>query len=309
MQHASALDALLSAYWLRPETALWRACDIHALQGFRIEAPALDLGCGDGVFSFIRAGGTFDEDFDVFQSIERLDEYFEKADVYDAHTSAYRAAVRGAPAYRFAVGLDHKQNLLKRAGATALYERLVHHDANRELPFAPASFQSVFSNIVYWLDDPAHCLREIRRVLAPGGTAAVLLPNRDLRVFSFYQSHFLETGDARFKFLELLDRGRFSDNIKHARSLGDWQSMIEAAGLRVEGHVGYLCRLVVQIWDVGLRPIFPPLVSMANSLAPAKRNEIKLEWVRTLRSFAAPLLDLDRGLCAREFGFHCFVLR
>ena len=51
------LKNFLNAYWLRPETALWRTLDVEAMRTFKGTSPSLDLGCGDGTFSFIRAGG------------------------------------------------------------------------------------------------------------------------------------------------------------------------------------------------------------------------------------------------------------
>ena len=60
------LEELLSVFWLRPETALWRSIDIETMKDFEFFAPSLDLGCGDSIFSFIRAGGRFDITFDAF---------------------------------------------------------------------------------------------------------------------------------------------------------------------------------------------------------------------------------------------------
>jgi hypothetical protein len=57
---------LLNAFWLRPETAMWREVDIRAMASFEFRSPSLDLGCGDGLFSFIRAGGHFGVGFDAF---------------------------------------------------------------------------------------------------------------------------------------------------------------------------------------------------------------------------------------------------
>ncbi|MFB2605609.1 methyltransferase type 11, partial [Rhizobium phaseoli] len=55
----SVLEQLLSVFWLRPETAIWRYLDIEAMKSFEFEGRSLDFGCGDGLFSFIRAGGRF----------------------------------------------------------------------------------------------------------------------------------------------------------------------------------------------------------------------------------------------------------
>lgn len=64
------LREYLNVYWLRPEVALWRTADALALSGFQFDGPSLDLGCGDGVNSYIAVGGDFPLEFDDFLSVK-----------------------------------------------------------------------------------------------------------------------------------------------------------------------------------------------------------------------------------------------
>ena len=45
-----------------------------------------------------------------------------------------------------------------------------------------------------------------------------MLPNNTFPEFSFYYSLYVKKQDENFQFLDKLDRGRISDNIKHAKS-------------------------------------------------------------------------------------------
>jgi hypothetical protein len=38
------MEELLTIYWLRPETALWRHLDIKAMENFKFQSPSLDIG-------------------------------------------------------------------------------------------------------------------------------------------------------------------------------------------------------------------------------------------------------------------------
>lgn len=281
---ATALRTLLNAYWLRPETALWRACDILAMRDFRMNAPSLDLGCGDGVFSFIRAGGIPADDFDVF-SVENLDRFFENVDVYDAPGRASVGIMRN-PNYTITVGLDHKNNLLSKARALNLYEKLFEWDANTRLPFNDGSFYSVFSNVIYWLENPLVALQEIRRILRPTGEACLLLPDAAL-------------GEYRLG-IEELDRGR-TDNIKHMRS--DWGAVIEDAGLVVKSHSQYLSEPIIQLWDIGLRPFFPAIKALVDAVPAAQLPTVKARWVEICEKFMVPMLEKDS-----PGAFHCFIV-
>ena len=56
------LRRFVQAYWLRPENALWMTLRSTTLSAHALERPSLDVSCGDGVFSFLHAGGAFDHE-------------------------------------------------------------------------------------------------------------------------------------------------------------------------------------------------------------------------------------------------------
>lgn len=181
---------------------MWREIDICAMRSFEFSSPSLDLGCGDGLFSFIRAGGCFDLSFDAFSAIGSLDKFFDNFDVFDKPPvdKSCESASINMPLYQIDDGFDHRKNLLKKAFLLSLYRELVSGDANHLLPFQGDSFNSLFSNIVYWLNDPTFVLSEIARVLRPGGRSCLMLPNDNFLECSFYNQFFLKTGDSRYVF-------------------------------------------------------------------------------------------------------------
>jgi SAM-dependent methyltransferase len=298
------LKNLLEYYWLRPETAVWRAIDCAVLDGIELEPPVIDLGCGDGAFSFLRAGGCYSLDYDFSTETINLGKFFSNVDIYDHCDSAACSERIMEPAhYKIDIGFDHKPALLAKAALTGLYGRTVEGDANTELPFARASIRTVYSNILYWLEDYPATLREIARVLKPGGRCIIQVPSERFREFSFYQRLFVKTGNPQWEWLKLLDRGR-SDSIKNYKSEAEWRMDFETAGLCVERCTPYLPRLVIEAWDIGLRPISPMLIEMASSLYPAKRREIKQKWVANLLPMLGPLCEHS----SEENGFYLFQL-
>jgi SAM-dependent methyltransferase len=279
------------------------------MREFQFASPSLDIGCGDGMFSFIRAGGKLDRGFDAFQATTDLDKFFENVDVFDAYEDSFSPLVTRRPDYQIDCGFDHKENLLRKAAALGLYKSVKQGDANSAFPFPSESFASVFSNIVYWLDDPAKTLKEISRVLAPGGTACLMLPNVTLPELSFYNQLYLKTKDERWRFLERMDRGRFTDNIRQAKSAAQWEQIFTGAGLKVEQHRTHLSDTLVKIWDIGMRPLFPTLMRMTRAIPQSELGEIKREWIETLMHFAMPIAEMDAELNAgREAAFHCYIL-
>lgn len=226
-------NQLLNVFWLRPETALWRYLDIEAMRDFQFIGRSLDFGCGDGLFSFIRAGGEFDPLFDAFQKTANLDRFYEKVDVFDAYDDSYAPLVAKKPDYQITVGFDHKPNLLKKAAGLGLYAETVVGDGNEPLSFADNSFDTIFSNIVYWLNDPESVMAELCRILRPSGQLCLMLPNVTLPDYSFFNRLFVQTKDPAWSWLDELDRGRLSDNIKQAASDEQWRENLRVC--RTEG--------------------------------------------------------------------------
>lgn len=190
-----------------------------------------------------------------------------------------------------------------------MYQQFIVADANRKLPFDNESFQTIFSNIVYWLDNPANTFKEIYRILRKGGQCCVMLPNMVYLESSFYYSLYKKSGKEEFKFLELIDRGRMQDNLKIVNSYDGWKQMIEAAGLEIVECVPHLSKTLIQIWDIGLRPIFPMLKKMTMKLDEEFLLEIKKEWVDLFQKIIEPIILNDHLFTqGKEYCFYCFIL-
>ena len=78
------LKKLLNVFWLRPETALFRAIDLMQLSHYEFTKPMLDLACGNGIFSFIAMGGEFGLSFDMFRAVKESGEFFSGEDIYNS---------------------------------------------------------------------------------------------------------------------------------------------------------------------------------------------------------------------------------
>ena len=303
------LMAFLNLYWLRPETALWRTLDCLALKDVEFHPPIIDIGCGDGVFSFTRAGGLFDPSYDVFIHTGKLDSFFLNVDIYDSFENKNSSPrVIREPAYTIDVGLDNKEALLKKALSTRLYKEVKLADANKILPVENSSFRTIFSNILYWIEKYPLTLREMNRIVADDGIVVLHVPNETFHEYSFYYRLHVKTSNHAWKWLHPIDRGR-SQNIKFCRSFEEWRDDFVAAGFKVIHHRQYLSKTVLEAWDIGLRPISPYLIEMTNKLNPNDRADIKHKWIQGIVPLIEPLCELE-WITDYDYppGFHLFVL-
>lgn len=286
------LRRFLSAYWLRPENALWMALRSEVLTGAPWDRPSIDLSCGDGVFTFLHAGGAFEDDFDVFTAVTPLDALTdEHADIFDYCDARYQPAVRRPPAYTIDVGTDWKPNLLTKAGRLNLYDELVVHDNNQPLPFESGSFRAVYCNSAYWIENIDAFLAEMRRIAEPDGTVLLEIKLDSVLRYTL-QRHRAVLGD---RFLKIMGRGRAAT----WPSLADratWEARFARAGLGIKRATPFVTRTHAHLWDVGLRPIAPLVIELANGVAPQTRARVKRRWVDLFCELCEPFFDPDVDL-------------
>ena len=288
------LRQYVQAYWLRPENAFWMCLRSLTLGRCAIRSPSCDMACGDGVFSFLHAGGEFDQRFDVFGAVGHLDRVTdEHADMFDAGGARYAPRITRPAACRIDVGADLKPELLQKAATLGFYQRLVEHDCNRPLPFPDQAFATVYCNSAYWIRAVDRLLRELRRITRPDGTVILHVKLAALQDYTL-RAFRRQLGD---RFLELIDRGR-RGCWPTIGTRSQWEQRFKQAGLTIADATPFVTRTHAHIWDVGLRPFAPLLVRMANALTPELRVEIKHDWVALLLELLEPLCRPDFDLFA-----------
>ena len=286
------LREFLNAFWLRPEVALIKTHEYLALQNFPFQEPSLDLGCGDGIFSFICAGGRFGPDFDMYQNVARTEEFFQGVDVFDHFDeSHFGMDIRTFPERKITYGLDHKATLLEKAKRLELYEETIVADANEAIPRPDESLQTVFCNIIYILEGLDELLLEIGRVLRPDGRVILQLPERAAEqsmVYHLHQKH-------GWEWARLIDRNKYATTFPgyHRHERQYWDQKIDRAGFRISHQVDLRPDFVHSMWDIGLRPLFPALMEMYRRLASEDRRQVKQVWVDTLHEVLVHFCDTE----------------
>jgi SAM-dependent methyltransferase len=309
MDISTCLQQLLSIHWLRPETALWRVFDCLLTAEVPFTGKSVDLGCGDGTLSYIMAGGKI-RNHDAYNQIAPLDSFNNGSDIYnkvvdgDAALDIDNDSLR----HKYNFGIDHKAGLISKANMLGgFYENTLVRDLNQPLPFSDACFDTAFSNILYWLDDMDCVLTEWRRILAPSGKLHLFVPNHTFKEKAWL--YYMAPHAGHKEYYNFFDRG-YNGLIRHAYCSREWETLFEKNGYKVTRHVKYLTDPVMEIWNIGTRPISPLLIEMAAYLPPEKRDQIKEEWVRYFSGFFSPIVTGEFGKTPREgeYAFHFYVL-
>ena len=301
----SKMKSFLNLYWLRPENGLITTFKSKALENLKIESPSLDLSCGDGTVMAIHLGAIFDSDFDFFKSTKAREfSHSNFIDIYDDYNENYEVKYVKKPDIKIDYGADWKQSLLDKAAKLDLYKNLVLHDNNKlPLPFSDNFFKTVYSNSVYWVKEPEKLISDIYRIIAPGGNVSLELvtPHHYETLVDLEQ--FLSP-----KAIEILDRNRRADAIG-MREYSEWKEMIENAGFQIkEVNSVYPHKMMMDIWNIGLRPISHLLIQMADTLNAQERKRIKQEWVDIFFELFKPFLTIKPSYTLENSPYLAFLL-
>jgi SAM-dependent methyltransferase len=130
-------------------------------------------------------------------------------------------------------------------------------DLNYDLPFRARQFDLVMMlEVIEHLPDIPHALREVARVLKPGGVAILSTPNR-LNITS--RIHYLLTGFYKGRRAPLPYRYRVEDSRNwHIMGLNDFHWMAHGMGLRMDALGRSRRKLRARIFT----PIFYPIVAL-----------------------------------------------
>jgi len=287
--------------WLRPENVVWDAVASHLVgEALRNGGRIADIGIGNGYFSFMTLGGRFKKAYDWYYNSDPRG-FWKNLDIYDHLADVDIASFVDVPAsQRIHQAIDLKPNLLAQVGQLGIADELLVADANED--FALAEVDTIFSNILYWLDSPFEVLKRLSRKLSSGGRLVLLFPNRDFvrNCRSYARENTVWTR---------INRGR-ADTLMWTMDLAEFRTIIaRETELEVERATRYVSHLTLQTWDLGFRPFSPHLIKMANSLSPETRLEIKEEWCSTAMPFVEYLLENELENGPREGGFNFVVLR
>lgn len=300
----SLLRRYLQMYWLKPFDAVNDTANAWALRQCPWSEPILEIGSGDGVFSFILHGGEFsfvDDRYD--QADPRL-----KGDIFDIYHEKSRMAVKRPAQVKYAAGLDLKRSHLMKCKETGMY-RLLVVSTPQELPFSSDSFMTVFLYFPHGLVEQGKALdyratlKEVRRVLHRNGSLLMTAFHKNVSRYFLCNmlSSFFSRRDLNKlgRYFRNLDAGR-SQEISHlARSPGEWEKLLFDSGLKVVDVWCQISPIAWLVYDIQTRPIFRQLIKWNWVL---RRLRLKRFLKRFFVYACLPILVVFYYLFARPRG-------
>jgi len=165
-------------------------------------------------------------------------------------------------------GVDFAASRLSTAASIARRVRLVDADLGTALPFADRAFDAVFcTEVLEHLKEPLRCLREIRRVLAPGGRLTLSVPNAT-GFAPFHRLGPLVPGAwLRGKLLPYEHPANTDQPIDTCWAYGEIVGLVRAGGFSIEAGDGMAYFRYLEMLPI-VRRLWRPVAPAAERLLP-----------------------------------------
>ncbi len=315
------LKRMLCPFWLRAESALWYAHEAFLVRqylGLPLQQPSLEFGCMEGISTFIMLGGEFGLGFDVYSEVSWSKDSIkwvslEESDYYNTHKkdAHQELDIVRQPDEQFELGTCWKEAHLKKANRLGSYKNITSQDD----PIMPLTtiednhFKTIWAPNLYWMDHLPKIMQELHRILQPEGQLVTVLPDSSALDHMLYR--FKDQADAEW--INNLDRGRYSNIARQARNLEEWSQFFKNQNWKIDQHEHFLPKLVFQVNDIGLRPMFPVFMNIYETLrtqSPEQWLSIKQHWIDTAFHFLAPMCDVEwMQKLQQDHVWHIFRLK
>jgi SAM-dependent methyltransferase len=165
-------------------------------------------------------------------------------------------------------GVDFAASRLSAAAALARRVTLVDADLGTVLPFDDRAFDAVFcTEVLEHLKEPLRCLREIRRVLVPGGRLTLSVPNAT-GFAPFHRLGPLVPGAwLRGKLLPYEHPANTDQPIDTCWSYGEIVALVREGGFSIEAVDGMAYFRYLEMLPI-VREVWRPLAPAAERLLP-----------------------------------------
>lgn len=271
---ATRLWRYLTIYFLKPFDAVNDTLTASLLSRLDWNNEYLEIGSGDGVFSFVMHGGAFPLSFDRYLSVDTSID----GDIYDNHVTGVVKISRQPDKPRPICSVDRKKSHILKIKELG-YSLDAMESGYEELPFDDNSIPSIFFYTPHGLEDHAMAINEAARVLSVGGKMLILVYDpcfsKDFLCYRLAQKF----GGRMGRYFSKLDAGRRTELMSMARAKGEWQSLFSDCGLEVDKLESGLSGFAWRVYDIQTRPFLKPLIALFAKLPMPARKFIKFLWM------------------------------
>jgi SAM-dependent methyltransferase len=293
-----------SLYFLKPFDAVNDTLTASLLARLDWAGEFVEVGSGDGVYSYVMHGGTFPLWFDRYLITD-----LGRQDIFDTH---HRDVIPSSQPLHFpdiSLAFDAKPSHVAKVAEIGFVRQSVCA-LSEHLPLATASVANVFLYTPHGLRSHEAAILEASRILKPGGRLLILVYDtafRDAFICARLSRYF---GGRLGRYFAALDNGRYDEITRMARHPEQWTSDFSRYGFEVDRCHAGLSTFAWMVYDTQTRPLLKPLIRLFNLMPMPLRTLVKMAWmfvwfpilILFYALFSNDVLNMGGGNCYMAYG-------
>ena len=290
-----------SIYFLKPHDAINDTLTSSLLDDFDWSGEILEIGSGDGVYSYIMHDGSLPLSFDRY-----LDVDLQKKDIFEKHTKKLITPKKKVNFPNIFLSIDakvfHAEKIKEiNFSKDALVSRY------EQLPIKSSVIQKIFYYTPHGLKDHDQALKECLRILKDGGKLIILLYDSEVKnSFIFYRLSNLFAG-ALGSYFKKMDNDRFMEISNLSRTKNQWLDYFNQIGFSVENTAMGLSPLAWKFYDIQTRTILRSLVKIFSKVSGNTRKLMKMFWMLIFYPYLVIFYILFSNQVIRLTSKNCYI--
>lgn len=262
-----------SLYFLKPHDAVNDTLTSSLLYRLDWSGPVVEIGAGDGVFSYVMHGGAFPLWFDRYLMTD-----LSKQDIYDSHREDVLQPAVSLSYPDIEMAIDAKEFHVRKIKEIG-FAKQCQVAAYEALPLPSASIEKIFYYTPHGLNDHSAAIQEASRILKTGGKMLILL--YDIRFKRSFLCHRLAHALPGMlgEYFRCLDNGRYDEITRLAKHPKEWEKYFRSNGFKIEEQYRGLSGFAWKVYDTQTRPVLKLLIRFFSILPSPVRSTGKLLWM------------------------------
>lgn len=262
-------------YFLKPFDAINDTVTSNLVGSYDWSKPYLEIGSGDGMFSYIMHGGYFPLKFDRYINVD-----LNKKDIFDTKHNLVFKKLKKIYTVNNLCSVDAKKSHVEMIDQIQFSKKSVLSKCET-LPFLDNSFDSIFLYTPHGISDYNQVLSECYRVLSKSGRLIVLNFSDDVN--RYFISYKLKNFFKKYKFIsnyfKKLDNGRAEEIKKLSNNKNKWVRKFNDIGFEFIDCKEGLSGFAWSVYDIQTRPVLKFLIKFFNLFPLSIRTFLKFTWI------------------------------
>lgn len=291
----------LNIYFLKPFDAVNDTITSELLLDLKWKNNYLEIGSGDGAFSFIMHGGKFSLKYDRYIDVD-----LSKNDIFNSKKLKSIECSNKNIKYFPNHGIDAREFHVNKMKKINFY-KIPTHSSYEKLPLQTNSYNYAFLYTPHGLNSYSKTIDELSRVLKKGANLNILVFLDNVKE-NFLCDSFAKKTKGKLKiFFQELDNGRFKEIANLSKSISEWKFFFKNRNFLISKYRTGLDQIAWRIYDIQTRPILKYLIKIFNYLPINLRTLIKIFWMVLIYPILCLVFFRYNGISSKYKKRNCYI--